>query len=388
MSALRATPTTPAHGAGDLAVRVLPSSARVQAGEAWRAIEATAPDVPPFARWDWTQLWLDHFGDVVPHVYVIVERGGVPRGTVLLTRSTRSRGPLSVRRMHLGTAGEPANEGVFVEYNGLCAHSANRTAVARALLSHVHRTGGWDELHLDGFDPEAAAPLLAAEPRFTVEQRCSRVLDLDQAPGDLVDALGSKSARAAVRRSLRGISPYTTEWAYDCESANAILDDLERLHQERWRARGEPGAFASTRFCSFHRRLVERWLPEGRAVVFAVRQDGATVAALYGFVAGGTLQFYQGGFHMFENNKVRAGYAAHLLLAGAARERGLTGYEYLAGDHRYKTELSTSERTLVWAILIRRRPRALAISAARRARQALRALRQDGSDHTSADGGA
>jgi len=363
-------------------LRVLPSSARGRAGQVWRAVESAAPDISPFARWDWTQLWLDHYGDAVPHEHVIAERGGVPCGAVLLTRSMRFHGPLAVRRLHLGTSGEPPHEGVFVEYNGLCARSADRAAMARALLVHVQRTGGWDELHLDGFEPAVAAPLLAAEPRFSVERRSSRVLDLDQ-PGDLVDALHSKSARATVRRSLRGISPYTTEWAEDCERAHAILDDLERLHQQRWRARGEPGAFASTRFRSFHRHLIEQWLPKGRAVVFAVRQDGVTVAALYGFVAGTTLQFYQGGFRTFVSNKVRAGYAAHLLLAGAARERGLRSYEYLTGDHRYKTELSTSERTLVWATLTSRHPRALAISAARNARQALRTLRQGSPSRTS-----
>jgi CelD/BcsL family acetyltransferase involved in cellulose biosynthesis len=371
VSAYRTTPAA-LPGAMDLVVRVLPSSARARAAEAWRRVEANAPDVPPFARWDWTRLWLDHYGDAVPHEHVVVERAGVPCGAVLLTRSTRSRGPLSVRRLHLGTAGEPPNEGVFVEYNALCASSTDRDAVARALLSRLHRTGGWDELHLDGFDLAAAGPLLAAEPRWSVEQRGSRVLDLDGEPGDLVDALRSRSARAAVRRSLRGISPYTTEWAADGDRARAILDDLQRLHQQRWRARGQPGAFASARFRSFHRELVQRWVPEGRAVVFAVRQDGLTVAALYGFVVGATLQYYQGGFRAAGSNKVRTGYAAHLLLAAAARERGLTGYEYLAGDHRYKTELSTSERTLVWARLVRRRPRALALQAARRARWALR----------------
>lgn len=372
MNVSRAVAAVPVAGAGDLPVRVLPSSARARVGEVWRAVEADAPDVPPFARWDWTRLWLDHYGDDVPHEYLVVERAGRPRGVALLTRSTRWAGPLPVRRLHLGTAGEPAGEGVFVEYNALCAHSAERAAVARAVLSHAHRRGGWDELRLDGFDPGAAAPLLAAEPRLAVEQRCSPVLDLDRTPGDLVDALRSKSARAAVRRSVRGISPYETEWASDCERAYVILDDLERLHQQRWRARGQPGVFASARFRSFHRELVRRWLPEGRAVVFAVRRDGATVAALYGFVVGSTLQYYQGGFRISDDNKVRTGYAAHLLLARAARERGLTGYEYLAGDSRFKTELSTSQRSLVWATLTRRRPRALAISAAGHALHALR----------------
>jgi hypothetical protein len=372
VSIVRATPAgAPRDGSADLVLRLLPSSARARAGQAWRAVESAAMDIPPFACWDWTQLWLEHYGEAVPHEYVLAERGGESCGVVLLTHSRRSYGPLIARRLHLGTSGELPHEGVCVEYNGLCTRSVDRVEVAKTLLAHLQRTGGWDELHLDGFEPAAIAPLLAAEPRFSVERRGSRVLDFDQ-PGDLVDALCSKSARTTVRRSLRGIAPYTTEWAEECERAHAILDDLERLHQQRWRARGQPGAFTSTRFRTFHRRLVERWLPEGRVVVFAVRQEGVTIAALYGFVVGTTLQFYQGGFRTFESNKVRVGYAAHLLLATAARERGLQGYEYLAGNYRYKTELSTSERTLVWATLIRRRPRALAISTARSARHALR----------------
>jgi hypothetical protein len=74
---------------------------------------------------------------------------------------------------------------------------------------------------------------------------------------------------------------------------------------------------------------------------------------------------------MFESNKIRVGHAANMLFADAARQRGLRYYEYLAGDHRYKTELSTGERALVWATLSRRRPRAMAIRAARDAMRIL-----------------
>jgi CelD/BcsL family acetyltransferase involved in cellulose biosynthesis len=367
----------------NLVLRVVPASEHSRIGEMWRTVEATAGEaVAPFARWDWTELWLERYADAVPHEYLVAERNGVPHGVALLTRSTLACGPLTVRRMHLGTAGEPEG-GVFVEYNGLCAPRADHAELAVALVAHTYRTGGWDEFHLNGFDPAHAAPLLAAEPRFSVVQRESPVLQLDPSADDVVDSLRSKSARATVRRSLRGISPYTTEWARDGVRALAILDDLERLHQERWRARGEPGAFASERFRSFHRRLITRWVPEGRAVVFAVRGVDETVAALYGFVVGDTLQYYQGGFRMFDHNKVRAGYAGHLLLANAARDRGLKNYEFLAGDQRYKTELSTARRTLTWATLVRRRPRAMAIQAARTAGQALRQRRTDNMHHAS-----
>ncbi len=351
---------------GGLAVRVLPATDRALAGDTWRAVESSTPDVAPFAGWDWTELWLEQFADAVPHEYLVVERDGAPCAAALLTRSVRRYGPLTVRRMHLGTAGEPEGS-IFVEYNAICSGEADRADVAQAVLAHAHRRGGWDELHLDGFDPVHAAPLLAAERRFAVVHRESRVLELGTGTADLVDALESKSARSTVRRSLRGISPYTTEWVQDVERAHAVLDELARLHQQRWLARGEPGAFATARFRDFHRAVITRWLPQGRTVVFAVRNGEEIIAALYGFVVGDTLQYYQGGFQVAEHNKVRTGYAAHLLLATEARERGFRYYEYLAGDSRFKSELSTTQRSLVWATLTRSRPRALAIHALRNA---------------------
>jgi CelD/BcsL family acetyltransferase involved in cellulose biosynthesis len=361
-------PSAPAGRATPLRVVALPSAERSAAGAAWRAAERhSSHELLPFCGWDWTQRWLGRFGDIVPHEFVIAERDGVPRAAALLTRSTRRRGPITVRRMHVGTAGEPDDCGVFVEYNGLCVAPVERGEFATALLDHIHRSRGWDELHLDGFASEHAAALLAAEPRMVSRHRSSPVLDLD-GPADLVDALGSRSARAAVRRSLRGLQPYSTVWAQDVDVALRLLDDLARLHQQRWQDKGEPGAFASQRFRDFHRDMVAEWLPAGRAVLFAVRHHDEVVAAVYGFVVGDTLQYYQGGFRMFENGKVRAGYAAHMLIATAARDRGLKHYEYLVGDSRFKSDLSTGQRTLTWAHLTRRRPRAMAVEVARRIR--------------------
>lgn len=357
------------------------------AAAAWRAAEAGAgEDALPFCGWDWTRHWLRHFGSDVPHHYLVGERDGQVRAAALITRSHQSHGPLTVRRLHLGTAGEPPDTSVVVEYNGLCAARGDRAEFARGIVDHVQRLGGWDELLLDGFAPEHAEPLLAASPRFTAERRGSRVLELDQPADDLVSALRSRSARATVRRSLRGLEPWSTQWAATGDEALTLLDDLERMHQKRWQQRGEPGAFASPQFRAFHRALSEEWVPQGRAVVFALRHQGTVVAASYCFVVGDSVQYYQGGFQDLDDRKVRPGYAAHMLLAAEARRRGFRRYEYLAGDNRYKFELSTTERSLVWARLIRRHPRAAAIQAARQVRrwttaQAERRGRARAADH-------
>jgi len=361
--------------ARSMEVRTLPAVAREQARMAWARIEQTiGPEVPPFCRWSWTDLWLTHFGDLVPHQFWIAERNGRVCGAVLVTRDVERRGPLPIRRLHLGTAGERPDESVFVEYNGLCAAAWDRHEFAAAIVAQADRTRRWDELVLDGFVADHAEAIGLAASGTQLPLSASPVLDLASDGRGLIATLPAKSVRALLRRSLRGMEPYETEWATTADSALEIMDDLQQLHQRRWRARGERGAFSSARKRAFHRALVASWLPAGRAAMFAVRRHGEVLGAVYGFVVGDTLQYYQGGFRTDLPSKIRPGYATHLLAAEAARQRGLRFYEFLAGEARYKDELATSRRYLVWATLPNRRPRARMIRAARAAKRVAGAL--------------
>lgn len=369
MATLTGTTTT-------MVIRTLDDPSRLKAGEFWRAVEKRIGDVGLFCSWDWTSAWLEQFGDVVEHEFVVAEVGGHPCGIALLTRSVERRGPLAIRRIHVGTAGEPHGDEIAVEYNQLCVGREHRGEFARLLIESVRTRRGWDELHLDGFAPAHAAALLAVDRRFTRDVRESRVLELDDDTPDLIDRLPSRSARASVRRSLKGLGSYTVEWASTVPEALTLFTELKSLHQRRWTSRGEPGAFSSSRFCAFHDDIIERWIPAGRAAVIGVRAaDGVLVAALYGFVERGTFQYYQGGFRIHEDSKIRPGYAGHYLAACEARDRGLIGYEFLAGDARYKTQLSTSGKELVWAIVSRRTPRGLLIGLLRRSWPFVKRLR-------------
>src|SRR5262249_46230820 len=67
-----------------------------------------------------------------------------------------------------------------------------------------------------------------------------------------------------------------------------------------------------------------------------------------GFIERGSLLFEQSGVASFPDNKLKPGLILHLLCMQAALARGLHEYNFLAGDERYKSELSTGARTLVW----------------------------------------
>jgi hypothetical protein len=88
-----------------------------------------------------------------------------------------------------------------------------------------------------------------------------------------------------------------------------------------------------------------------------VSSDRGTVGCLYGLLDGDALLFYQGGLARFEDNRLRSGLAAHATFMRACADRGIRRYDFLAGPARYKNDLATERRELVWGALVRRRLR-------------------------------
>jgi CelD/BcsL family acetyltransferase involved in cellulose biosynthesis len=353
------------------------AAAEVEAAAAlWRGLEARAGSVALSCSWDWTATWLRHYGDVVPHRFAVGRRAGEVCGIALVTESTSGgRAPLRPRRVHIGTAGEPPGEGIYVECNRLLAAPGADVGFAAALMRALVAERAWDELALDGFDADQADALIGAEPRFHVRREPSPIVDLRLARGseDALELL-RKSVRQRVRRALRGLGDVSTEWAQGEEAALQVLDELVELHQRRWQAAGQPGAFAAARVRDFHRDLVRTLLPRESAMLFRASCDAGTIGCLYGFLDRGRLLFYQSGFGEFEDPRLKPGLVSHALCLQACLDRGIDEYDFLAGDSRYKRELANGERTLVWAVAARPTPRVALARARRKAAAAARGV--------------
>lgn len=317
--------------------------------------------------WTWTSTWLRHYGDAVRHRFAVVERGGEPIAAVLLVVSLHGPRVYPLRRLHLGTAGEPAGHTVWVEHNDLLCDPADRGAVARSLLDTIREVGGWDELNIEGFGSEAADALRAVVP-FTVREDQSWTIRLRR-ERSVIDGLSS-STRRLVRQARESLQPAEPELVDGADAGFDLLAELAELHQRRWTSVGEPGAFASPRLSGFLQEIVRAWLPEGRAELFRLRGPEGTLGCVVGFIENGRFLYYQGGFRQFDDNRKRAGLLCHAMFAEHCRQRGMQEYELLAGDAQYKRQLSSGESNpLVWGWYRRRSLRGGAIAAARAARR-------------------
>jgi CelD/BcsL family acetyltransferase involved in cellulose biosynthesis len=355
----------------DLSLRLLPGHERPRAASAWRTVERAMPHVPLTCSWPWTATWLDHYGDLVPHRFAVAESGDGPVAAALLTSSTRRKGPFRLRSVHVGTAGEPQGDSVFVEYNGLLAARGSREEFARALLDGVREQLAPDEISLDGFDSQDAELFRRWEPSLHARREPCRAFDLRTArvAGSHCADILRAGPRRRLRRSIREVGEVRTDWGATPERAAEILEELIELHQLRWTGAGQPGAFASRRFVSFHRALVARLVPLDRALLFRARAGGRTLGCVYCLIDGRRAMSYQSGAPRLGDNKLRPGMVTEALCMQHCLERGLDEYSFLAGDSRYKQEMSNVERALVWASARTQAPKWRLIEAARAVRE-------------------
>ena len=360
-----------------LDIDVLGPEARAVAGAAWADVERRVPGSSLTVGWDWTETWLAHFGSVVPHRLVVARQGGEPVGVALVTFDDWRRGPLRIRRVHLGTAGEPPGEGVHVERNGLLVRPEHAAGFAEALVAAIGREHAWDAFLLDGFlEPDAAA-LLRTGGRWAVEPQSALVADLTAIDQGGPAGPFSSGLRKEWRRAERIAGPFEVEWPQSTERALAILDELIELHQARWEAEGSPGAFASGRSRGFHRELTTRLAGRGQIALMRVTGPQGLLGCRYDFIDGDRLLAYQTGWAPDGDDRVSTGRTLDLACMGAARAHGIRWWDWLAGDHWQKRRLSTGSYDLLWATRRRGIARWAAFDAARGGRRlAARARRR------------
>lgn len=362
------TPTAERPAAGTAAMQLLVYGAdqRSEAMNLWRQLEERLADAPLACSHAWTETWLEVYRDVVRPWFVVGVIENQIHGICLLSESRQTRvAGFPVCSLHLGTAGELHGESVCVEYNDILVTPRHRREFADRLQQLICLEPGWDQFQLDGIatDEDSAWPCvppsgehsddITAKPALHAEIRTreSRYFDLEatrQQGSDVLSQLG-KSTRANLKRRLKQIGTIEVEWAENLDQGLDIFEELVRLHQARWNAAGQPGAFASSRFHAFQKKLISRLLPRDQVVLARIKTPQATVGCLYLLVDRNRLLDYVSGFISFEEFP-SPGLISHYLCMEAALRRGFDAYDFLVGEKRHKENLGKSLHMLSWHV--------------------------------------
>jgi len=346
----------------ELRLEIVTSSARFFELEAhWKLLYSQSGSTSIALSWEWQSSWWRIFGAgrrTCRLRLLVAWRGGEAAALLPLYEEPTLAGG---RRLRFISCTAPGRESIFPEYlDVLCRPDcATEACLAFESLLGARRRLPWQILMFERFASDShAARLLRRVQGFP------NMLRLSQLPSPQADLSGgfdaylmrrSSSARSRFRRLLRAFEENKLSFstAQDADQAHDYFSELVTLHQQRWAAEDQPGAFSSSRVQLFHRTLLTRLAAGGEALIARLADSAGPLALIYGFVVGGKFDFYQSGVCGEPERCSSPGILAHLLTMRHLAARGVQTYDFLGGESDYKSKLATRSAVLMSASVYR-----------------------------------
>lgn len=317
-----------------------------------------------FLSWHWIGAWVEHLCDHDAALLVRVLHGGrlIALG-ILSRRRTLGIGPVQYR---LHETGDRLIDGITIEYNGLLCEKGFEAEALRSVVWHfaTARTD-WSTLYL----PATVIPASEVNgwlPNMFAARSCTRpspfvdLASLRAAERSYWDSL-SANCRSMVwrteRRLLEGFGPLTLQVTDSAAHAGEFFVELVELHQRHWSTveGGGGGAFADARIVDFHRNLLSKTAGSGNARLVRLLAGERCVGIAYIFVWRDTAYFYQSGLDYGSLRSFGSPGLSLLTRVVQHFEReGLSRFDFLAGDSRYKLSLSNSSEPQHWIAIDRK----------------------------------
>ena len=323
----------------------------------WEAL-ADAWGVGPFRSWTWVGcLARERYPDPV---LAEAHEGDALVGMGLFNRRRRGMGAA----LHLHESGDPAQDAVFIEHNGMLSAPGKSHAVLAATLREASRLAG--RVVLSGLDDAGLAAARAAG--GVVGPLRTRVAPFARLDRDPQFSRNTRSQLGRSDRSYAASGPIVVERAAMVTDALMWLERLLALHVATWSARGVASGFAAGPVQAFHQALIRRGVPEGMVDVLRISAGTRVVGYLLNLRGAGRVMAYQSGFdYAGAGAQEKPGLTCHAAAMRHARLAGAVEYDFLAGDSRYKRSLADDARPMHWFTWQRRLSWPGAAALARRA---------------------
>ncbi len=366
----------------------------------WDPLVERSASATVFLTWEWLRPWWRHFRREGDELAILAARDGaalVGIAPLYRSRVRASYGLGSLRR--LGFIGDHSGDSEYLDF---VTEPGREEEVLRAFLGHVEADrAGWDLAQfwlLPASSPHLALlRQFAAERRWLAEEREWPCLSI-RLPGDWESYLATlqprfrSKLRSLLRRLPGGtgfqpvgegatgkmpVPPATFDMCTDPAELPERLESLFALHQQRWRAEGKPGSFASEARRGFYREMSEAFLRRGWLRFHALRLGGRFAAHEFSFEHLGRVYFLQQAYDTaHESLNLGTALKAHVIRESIGR--GAREYDFLGGDAPYKQKWGTRRSECVFLTLARPTVRARLHlwlpRAARRLRDGARAL--------------
>ena len=336
--------------------------------EEWDRLLAESDQRVYFLGWSWNRLWWRIFRPRGSRLLIITCRDEQARLVGLAPfyiRQRRTAGVPHVREvLFLGT-------GVYAqtsEYLDVVAKRGYERAVAESVADYLSKSKEWDRLWLKEVPSGSSVlPHLreALGPEAEVES-CNRSHYIDTTTDwESFKQSLSRSTRKHLTRQTRRFFE-----AYDCrfrrvereEELGQAMDALVRLHQARWRSKGEPGSFSMPGIEELFREAARDGLREGKLRLWALELNGEIAAVRLAFFDNGAVHAIQGGFDPVYTKESLGSVMLGMCIRDCIEDDRVREYDFMGGTDSYKDWWTKNGRETVTLTFLRSGVRSLAYS--------------------------
>jgi CelD/BcsL family acetyltransferase involved in cellulose biosynthesis len=313
-----------------------------------------------FLRWAWNRLWWRLLRPPDSQLFIIAcrdEQDTLFGFAPFYLRQRRTAGIPHLRELlFLGT-------GVYVqtsEYLNIVARQGCERMVADTIVEYLERSDDWDRLCLKEIPATSASLsyLMAALGEDAHVEVCNRSYFVDTTVdwGTFVRGLSNSARDNVVRRTRRLFE------SHDCrlrrvETADELelaMEALVRLHQARWKSKGEPGSFALPNMEEFLKEAMRQSLSDRRLGFTSFEVDGKIAGARVDFVDNHTAHWFQGGFDPAYAKEGLGSVMNGLCIRACIEDELVDEYDFMGGGAEYKESWTKNHRDSVCISLARK----------------------------------
>jgi len=329
----------------------------------WMRLEISAK--PAYVlSWGWVQTWLKLLpGTIRPRLLSAKYKGEIV-GLALFVKNTQSRKKFLTpsKMLVVHETGDLDYDLLTIEYNDFLVQQEYQAEITAACLKHLNeQLADWDEILISAVDSDSPLTDPELTRRFKLNLKTRKTLpswyvDLEEirrTGKSYLDSL-SRNTRYQIRRAIRECEKLGELQFSTATSKEQALDYLSRLsewHRIYWNSKGQDGCFDNAFFLKFHQTLIQDRFSHGEIQLVCLRLGTHELGYLYNFVKYGCVYFYQSGFNYEISRKLKPGFIAHYKAIDHNMEQGMSLYNFLASDDRYKRSLSTDKDELLWVSL-------------------------------------
>jgi len=136
------------------------------------------------------------------------------------------------------------------------------------------------------------------------------------------------------------------------EDAEDALCLLKEMHHDRWSSRADFLIFDSPKFFEFHRQILHRLLPQGKAQLRTLYLDDQPLSSYYAFEDKGQVHYYQSAFFHEKANRYMPLFYMVCNEIGEAMKQGLRfDFMFDESSRSYKQQQYAAESTAMYRLV-------------------------------------